>query len=255
MSQVVYNLSVLYIKMSFDIISTVCELNLTLVAEPAHVKYYMVAVMLLINDHWDCWSSTPLLWNAQVLPIHCGTAKLYPTTAGHGNSPFLLRDDEAPPLHCKTPKFYHTFQSLQDGETLSDHCETAQLPEKQATSTTLNIYQCINWELAKGSKPSSDNTWPVSIQQTWIMDQMDTEIWEILYGFKLNEEGDETKLNMLMYYMGDRADHILHSFKYTERETETYDTIKRKLGENFVPQRNSIFECASTPGNKNPESW
>ena len=49
---------------------------------------------------------------------------------------------------------------------------------------------------------------------------------------------------MLMYCMGDKADNILYSFKYTEKETETYDIVKRKLGENIVPQRNSIFERA-----------
>ena len=121
--------------MSFDIISTVCELNLTLIAEPTHVEYYMVVVVLLINDHWDCWNSTPLLWDAQVLFLHCGMAKLYTTTAGCRNSTSPLWEGEALPLHYETPKFYQAFQSLRDGKALPDHCKTAQLPEKQAVNT------------------------------------------------------------------------------------------------------------------------
>ena len=53
-----------------------------------------------------------------------------------------------------------------------------------------------------------------------------------------------TKLNSTCLYTDNRADDIFHSFKYTERETETYDTVKRKLDEHFVLQRNSIFEHA-----------
>ena len=44
--------------------------------------------------------------------------------------------------------------------------------------------------------------------------------------------------------MGDRADDILRSFNYAEGETETYDVVKRKLDEHFVPRRNIIFERA-----------
>ena len=61
---------------------------------------------------------------------------------------------------------------------------------------------------------------------------------------KLNEEGDEAQLNMLIYCMGDKADDILRSFKCADEETETYNTVKRNLDENFVPRRNSIFERA-----------
>ena len=183
MSQVIYNLSVLYIKTSFDIISTVCELNLTLVAEPAHVEYYMVAVVLLINDHWDCWSSH-----------YSGIPNFYPSTAGLQNFTPLLRDTKILPLQSETVKLYLSTTRHQSSTRPSNHCRTAKLylttarqPNYQRNKLPLLhwiSYHCVNWELTKGSKPGSDSTWPVSIQQTWIMDQMDTEIWEILYGFK-----------------------------------------------------------------------
>ena len=53
-----------------------------------------------------------------------------------------------------------------------------------------------------------------------------------------------TKLSSTCLYTDDRADDIFRSFKYTERETETYDTVKRKLDEHFVLQGNSIFKHA-----------
>ena len=61
---------------------------------------------------------------------------------------------------------------------------------------------------------------------------------------KLNEEEDNAQLNMLLYSMGDRADDILQSFKYADGERESYDTVKKKLDEYFVPQRNVIYERA-----------
>ena len=53
-----------------------------------------------------------------------------------------------------------------------------------------------------------------------------------------------TKLSSTCLYMDDRADDIFRSFKYTERETKTYDTVKRKLHEHFVLQGSSIFKHA-----------
>ena len=44
--------------------------------------------------------------------------------------------------------------------------------------------------------------------------------------------------------MGDRVDDILQSFKYADGERESYDTVKKKLDEYFVPQRNVIYERA-----------
>ena len=61
---------------------------------------------------------------------------------------------------------------------------------------------------------------------------------------KLNEEEDNAQLNMLLYCMGDRADDILQSFKYAEGEREDYATVKKKLDDYFIPQRNVIYERA-----------
>ena len=44
--------------------------------------------------------------------------------------------------------------------------------------------------------------------------------------------------------MGDRADDILQSFKYAEGEREDYATVKKKLDDYFIPQRNVIYERA-----------
>ena len=44
--------------------------------------------------------------------------------------------------------------------------------------------------------------------------------------------------------MGNRADDILQSFKYAEGEQEDYATVKKKLDDYFIPQRNVIYERA-----------
>ena len=72
---------------------------------------------------------------------------------------------------------------------------------------------------------------------------------------KLNEEEDNAQLNMLLYCMGDRADEILQSFKYADGERESYDTVKKKLDEYFVPQRNVIYERALFNSRNQENQW
>ena len=60
----------------------------------------------------------------------------------------------------------------------------------------------------------------------------------------LDKKADAAQLNMLIYTMGDRADDILHSFKYAEGERESYKTVKEKFESHFIPKRNVIFERA-----------
>ena len=52
---------------------------------------------------------------------------------------------------------------------------------------------------------------------------------------------------MLIYSMGDQADDILQSFKFNADEGEhekSYDSVKKKFDEHFVPKRNVIYERA-----------
>lgn len=61
----------------------------------------------------------------------------------------------------------------------------------------------------------------------------------------LADKGDEAHLNMLIYCMGDEADDILKSFTFANGESnKSYETVKKKFDDHFVPQRNVIYERA-----------
>ena len=117
-------------------------------------------------------SFTPVLRDADVPPLHCVTAKLYPSTAGCWSSTPPLRDSEGVLLLCGTPKFYQPFQSLWDivNLYLSTYGETAELPEKQATSTTLNLYQCVTEHLPMAANlgVTPPDPFPFSKPEEWI---------------------------------------------------------------------------------------
>ena len=64
---------------------------------------------------------------------------------------------------------------------------------------------------------------------------------------RLIEQSEEAQLNMLIYSMGDQADDILQSFKFNADKGEhekSYDSVKKKFDEHFVPKRNVIYERA-----------
>ena len=61
----------------------------------------------------------------------------------------------------------------------------------------------------------------------------------------LADKGEEAKLNTLIYCMGDEADDILRSFTYADGESDaSYETVKGKFDNHFIPKRNVIYERA-----------
>ena len=57
-------------------------------------------------------------------------------------------------------------------------------------------------------------------------------------------KSEESQVNTLIYSMGDKADDILQSFKLSEEDLKTYNTVKQKFDAHFVKRRNVIFERA-----------
>ena len=63
----------------------------------------------------------------------------------------------------------------------------------------------------------------------------------------LTEQSEAAQLNMLIYSMGDQADDILQSFTFNADKGEnekSYESVKKKFNEHFIPKRNVIYERA-----------
>ena len=60
----------------------------------------------------------------------------------------------------------------------------------------------------------------------------------------LAEKDEEAQVNTLLYSMGDEADDILRSFRLSEEDAKSYDTVKSKFDGHFVKRRNVIYERA-----------
>ena len=58
----------------------------------------------------------------------------------------------------------------------------------------------------------------------------------------LTEKDEEAQVNTLLYSMGDEADDILCSFRLSEEDAKSYDTVKSKFDGHFVKHRNMIYE-------------
>ena len=188
--------------------------------EPTCVKYYMVAAMLLVNKLWDCWSSTPLqrdaklllstvgrrsstpvLWHAEVLPLHCGTPKFY--------QPFSI--------HCGTVKLYPTTASQ-----LNYWRNKLHVPLTHWTSTTALTKHSL---MAANLGVTPPDPFPFSKPEGWTRWIQRFERFRV--ASKLNEEGDEAQLNMLIYCMGDRADDILRPFNMQRGDLDLQHSQKK----------------------------
>lgn len=60
----------------------------------------------------------------------------------------------------------------------------------------------------------------------------------------LSEKDGETQISTLIYCMGDRAEDILATLKFTERERNDFNVVVGKLQSHFVKKRNVIYERA-----------
>ena len=53
----------------------------------------------------------------------------------------------------------------------------------------------------------------------------------------LEEKGEETQVNTLIYTMGKKADDVFHSFDLTVEEKKKYETVKNKFDSHFVKRK------------------
>ena len=60
----------------------------------------------------------------------------------------------------------------------------------------------------------------------------------------LNEKGEESQINTLIYCMGDEANDILRSFGLSKEDKKKYDVVKGKFDAHFDTRKNVIFERA-----------
>ena len=60
----------------------------------------------------------------------------------------------------------------------------------------------------------------------------------------LEEKPEEAQVKTLIYFMGDEADEILHSFSMAEEDKKRFGLVRAKLESHFVKRRNIIYECA-----------
>ena len=61
---------------------------------------------------------------------------------------------------------------------------------------------------------------------------------------KLNDESEKSQVNMLMNLLGNTADSILSSFRLSEEQSNSYDTVKQKFQDYFNVRHNVIYERA-----------
>ena len=149
---------------------------------------------------------------AEVLPHYFGMPKFYPSTVGWRSFTPLLQDTEILPLHCEKVKLYLSITRHQSSTSPSNHCRTAKLhlttarqPNYQRNIQLPLLHWTSTTTLTENSDHQGQQTWEwlhltCSIQQTWIMSQMDTEIWETLYGFK-TEQGRRWSLAQHAYIL------------------------------------------------------
>ena len=60
----------------------------------------------------------------------------------------------------------------------------------------------------------------------------------------LAEKSEESKINILIYTMGSKADDIFQSFNLSTEDQKKYDTIVTRFQDHFIDRRNVIFERA-----------
>ena len=60
----------------------------------------------------------------------------------------------------------------------------------------------------------------------------------------LTEKDEVSQVHTLIYTMGDEAEDILSSFRLTEEQEKSYNTVIDKFEAHFVKQKNTIFERA-----------
>lgn len=60
----------------------------------------------------------------------------------------------------------------------------------------------------------------------------------------LDKKEEEAQVNTFIYSMGDEADDILHSFKLSEEDSKSYQTVRDRLNTLFIKKRNIIYERA-----------
>ena len=57
-------------------------------------------------------------------------------------------------------------------------------------------------------------------------------------------DGEEVKVNTLLYSMGQQAEDIMLSFNLSADNAKKYSVVKQKPNDNFVVRRNGVSECA-----------
>ena len=70
----------------------------------------------------------------------------------------------------------------------------------------------------------------------------------------LEEKGEESQVNALIYCMGPEADDILASFNLSADDSKIFDTVKAKFESRFIKKRNVVFERAKFNLRKQEES-
>ena len=58
----------------------------------------------------------------------------------------------------------------------------------------------------------------------------------------LDKQTGKKQVNTLIYTMGEQADDIFISFKFTTEQEKNYEEVKEKFENYFVVKRNIIFE-------------
>ena len=58
----------------------------------------------------------------------------------------------------------------------------------------------------------------------------------------LDKQTGKNQVNTLIYTMGEQADDIFISFKFTTEQEKNYEEVKEKFENYFVVKRNIIFE-------------
>ena len=59
---------------------------------------------------------------------------------------------------------------------------------------------------------------------------------------RLDKQTSENQVNTLIYTMGEQADNVFISFKFTTEQENNYEEVKKKFENYFIVKRNIIFE-------------
>jgi hypothetical protein len=60
----------------------------------------------------------------------------------------------------------------------------------------------------------------------------------------LDDKDGKSRVNMLIYSMGDEAEDIFRSFSLSAEQQEVYDTVRERFDQHFIKRRNVIYERA-----------